>query len=164
QRNAQTAVASADALDDRVSRALSRSALAYFHLQRGEWHPAAALFNQIRDLLAESDNRLVHIIIRAQAAEVALGRGRLDDAAQMVVEALELARDASSRHCEALALRVQGQILATRESGEMASRAFDDAIAIFEELGSRLELGRALYHRGQFRRTFGQTDEAQADP
>ena len=163
QEYAKAAVAGADALGQPLLHAMSRQAPAYFHLQRGEWHPAAALFDEIRDLLAQSDNRLVHINSRAQAAEVALGQGRLDDAAKMVVEALELAREAGSRRYEALALRVQGQILAAREPGETASRAFDDAIAALEDLGSRLELGRALYHRGLLRRTLGQRDAAQAD-
>ena len=163
QRTAHAGVASADALGERLGRAISRHALAYFHLQRGDWQAAEALFDQMRDLLAGSDNRVISIFSSAHAAEVVWGGGRWDDAAKVVVEALELARDARSRYYEARALRVQGQILASQELGESASRAFDDAIVILEELGSRLEMGRGLYHRGLLRRALGQRDAAQAD-
>ncbi len=163
QSHAEAGVATADAIGDRVTHAGTRYAAAYYHLQRGEWHLAAVHFDQIRELLAGCDNRFALIISGAGAAEAAWGAGRFDEAAKLAVEALELARRAGSRHYEALALRVQGQILASQDSAEAASQVFDQAIAILAEMGSRLELGRALYQRGLLRRRLGAANEAQVD-
>ena len=46
---------------------------------------------------------------------------------------------------------------------EAAQEALDAAIAIFKELGSRLELGRAFYHRGIMRAARGGTADGRAD-
>jgi tetratricopeptide (TPR) repeat protein len=58
---------------------------------------------------------------------------------------------------------VQGQILAAQERWDEATRAFDRAVTVLEELGSRLELGRALYHRGRMYQTRGDTTSAHVD-
>jgi hypothetical protein len=42
---------------------------------------------------------------------------------------------------------VQGQILVAQHDFDGALRAFDEAIATFTPLASRLELARAVYHR-----------------
>jgi hypothetical protein len=64
-----------------------------------------------------------------------------------------MTRLANARHYEALALRVHGQILARRGIWNEATHAFAEAIRRLEDLGSRLELGRALYHRARAGRT-----------
>jgi tetratricopeptide (TPR) repeat protein len=74
-----------------------------------------------------------------------------------------LAREAGALHDEALALRVKGHVYAAQERRDEATQVLDTAIAKLEGLESRLELGRALYHRGLLRGALGQKDSAQAD-
>ena len=81
----------------------------------------------------------------------------------MIAAALELAREVGSRHYEGVARRVQGQILASLQRWEEAARAFDDAVAMLEANGSRLELGRALLHRGLMHRAHGGEGNARMD-
>jgi tetratricopeptide (TPR) repeat protein len=58
---------------------------------------------------------------------------------------------------------VQGQIFAARERHDDALRMFDEAIAAFTRIGSRLELARALYHRAALRLGRGEREAARAD-
>jgi tetratricopeptide (TPR) repeat protein len=74
-----------------------------------------------------------------------------------------LAREAGALHNEAVALRVQGQVYTAQERWDEATQVLNTAIAKLEQLESRLELGRALYHRGLLRRALGQGDASQAD-
>jgi tetratricopeptide (TPR) repeat protein len=66
-------------------------------------------------------------------------------------------------HWEGVGLRVQGQIYSTQGRWDEAERAFDAAIARLDELGSRLELSRALYWRASLRQAGGLADLARAD-
>jgi hypothetical protein len=52
-------------------------------------------------------------------------------------------------HWEAMALKVRGQLHAARGDEESARADLGAAIEIFEDLGSRLELGRTLVLRGE---------------
>ena len=61
-----------------------------------------------------------------------------------------------------MARRVQGQILVMQNDRDGALRAFDDAIAMFTPLGSRLELTRAVYHRAALRLARGDPQEREA--
>jgi class 3 adenylate cyclase/tetratricopeptide (TPR) repeat protein len=161
--DAEVAVAGAEEFRDRYIRCCSRHALAYFHLQREEWEPAAELFDQSAQLLEGTDHRKARLSSGADAAEVALGQGRVDQAEKMIAKSVELARDARSRHYEAVALRVRGQILSSQNLWDGAAHAFDEAIDILEQQGSRHGLGRALYHRGIMRQTQGEMKSARRD-
>jgi hypothetical protein len=44
-----------------------------------------------------------------------------------------------------------------------ALAAFDESIATLDQLGSHLELGRSLYHRGLLRRSMGQAEAGRDD-
>ncbi|MBI3456775.1 MAG: AAA family ATPase [Candidatus Rokubacteria bacterium] len=163
QAHARDAVAGAGALGDRALRCWSRHALAYFHLRREEWEPAAGLVAEWTELLAGTDHRLSRLTGGADCAEVVWGQGRLDAAEEMILTSVELAREAGSRHYEAVARRVHGQILVSRDRWDEAVRAFDDAVALLDVLGSRLELGRALYQRGLVHERRGEAERARAD-
>jgi tetratricopeptide (TPR) repeat protein len=76
---------------------------------------------------------------------------------------LALTRETGILQHEGIALRVQGQIYAAQQRWDEAGQAFDTAIARFEDLGSRLELGRALYYRSSLRRAQGQVDVGRVD-
>src|SRR4029077_3426579 len=89
------------------------------------------------------------------AAEAHLRAGRVDEAATLVEQAIAIAEFAESTHYLGLARRVQGEIFVAREEYDDALRAYDGAIAAFEECGSRLELGRAWYHRASLQLAHG---------
>jgi tetratricopeptide (TPR) repeat protein len=111
----------------------------------------------------DTENGVARNVILARAAETYLGAGRIDEAAQLVEQALAIAQFAKSPHYLALARRVQGQIFAAQESYEAALREVDAAVAIFEETGSLLEHARALYHRAALLRTQHKHQAALAD-
>jgi tetratricopeptide (TPR) repeat protein len=160
---AEHAVVGADELSQVFLQSVSRDAFAYWHLQREEWESAIKVYHQCAALLASTDNRVSPMLIWSHYAEACWGQGQFGEAARIIGEALALARDAQSRHYAAVATRVQGQILAAQELWDEAARAFDQAITTLEELGSRLELGRAFYHRGIMHQTGGDRASAHGD-
>jgi hypothetical protein len=62
-----------------------------------------------------------------------------------------------------LARRVQGEVFVVHKKEDEAMRAFDNAIAAFEQIGSRLEHARALYHRAALLHNCGDDAKARAD-
>jgi len=96
-------------------------------------------------------------------AEAYAAQGRLAEAAQLIADTLALTQASGARHYEAIAWRVQGQVLAAQGMHDHAARAFEQAIATSEELGSRLELANALYQRGVLHRTQHDLEAARAD-
>jgi hypothetical protein len=67
---------------------------------------------------------------------------------QRLETTLEAARKADMPHWEGMALKVRGQLHVARGDEEAARKDLDQAIEIFEELGSWIELGRTLVLRG----------------
>lgn len=161
--HAGTALSRADELGQVILQGWSRAALAYWHIQHGEWSEALELPRQGVALYEPTENRLAPLFLGALAAESFWGAGRLDEASQEIAAYLSLARQSGSPHYVAVGLRVQGQILAAQERWDEAAQVFDTAIARLDELGSRLGLGRAMYQRGLLRKALGQTDAAHAD-
>jgi tetratricopeptide (TPR) repeat protein len=161
--SAERAVQWADELGQVILQCWCLYARAYLHVKRGEWEPALELCGRGVALYAPTDNRVSILFIGIPMAEAHWGAGRLADAEQQVGDYLTLARDTGGLQYEGIALRVQGQIYAARQRRDEAGQVFDMAIARFEELGSRLELGRALYYRSALRRAQGQVDAGRAD-
>jgi DNA-binding SARP family transcriptional activator len=138
----------------------SLGALAHCHMQYGDWENAIKHLDQFARVIAESDNRYDSLLNGPQYAEASLRTGQLDKAVEIVERTLTQSREAPSRHIEAVARRVQAQILAAQGAWDEAARCFDEAIARLEQLGSRLELGRALYHRGTMQADRGEAQDA----
>ena len=140
----------------------SQYALAYWYAQHGKWENAFEHLDQAANIIAETDNRGYSLLNDPLHAEASLRVGRIEEATEIVERTLTWARQAPSPHIEAVTRRVQAQILAVQGAWEKAARAFDDAIAQLDQLGSRLELGRALYHRGAMQAKRGEADAARA--
>jgi predicted negative regulator of RcsB-dependent stress response len=68
--------------------------------------------------------------------------GELDEAERLIEANLEATRRATMPHWEALTLNARGQLHLARGDVEAARQDYDAAIAIFRDLGSRLELER----------------------
>src|SRR5262249_1819375 len=141
----------------------SRIALAELYLQREEWGRAVELCEQCAALLVGSENRVMQMELGAPMAEAYCGHGRLDEATRIIADTLAPAQATGARHYESLAWRVEGQIYATQGMAGEAARTFGQAIALCEALGSRLELARTLYQRGQLHHKHAELDAAQAD-
>jgi len=161
--NANLALERANELGQVYMLCESRRALAHLHRQREEWGLALELYEKCAEAIRNTDNRVALLYFGTGHAEACWGQGRLEEGERRAAEILTLTREAKSRHLEAVARRVQGQIYAAQQSWEQAARAFDEAIAILEELGSRLELGRAVEQRGMLRQMQGRTDIARQD-
>jgi predicted ATPase len=159
----QLAVAQADELRHVVIQTNARRSLAYLYLERQDWEHALQLYQQCLDLITPTENRWEPLMFGSNLAEALCGMGHLDQAASLISDNLHLTREAQSRHWEGIALRVQGQTLAAQQDCEGARRAFDAAISTFEDLGSRLELGRAQYHRGAMWHKCGNPKAARDD-
>jgi predicted ATPase len=159
---AERALRRTDELGQVFLRCIGRHALAYYHLQRAEWAPASALYAECAALWRPTDNRVSALLLGPHAVLACLGLGRLDEAAQLLAEYLALARAAEAPHWVACARRVEGQLLAGLGRAPEAALAFEAAITALAALDSRLEHGRALYHRARFRQGAG-LDAAAAD-
>jgi tetratricopeptide (TPR) repeat protein len=144
-------------------RCLGWHGLGYFHTQRGEWAQAAALYARLRELYAPTDNRVVALYSGPWYAVALMHLGQLDQAAAELAHYQAIARFAEAPHWLGLGRRVEGQLLAAQGQRAAALLAFDDALAILEPLGSRLETGRAYYHRALFHRAEGNPDSAAND-
>ncbi|MCP4536609.1 MAG: hypothetical protein GY832_05635 [Chloroflexi bacterium] len=140
----------------------SLGALAYWHTQYGNWEDALDHLDHAAGIIAETDNRYELLLIDPRRAEASLRAGKLEKATEIIERTLALAREAPSPHIKAVALRVQAQILASQGSWDKAARAFDGAIIQLDQLGSRLELGRALYYQGDMQAKRGEADGARA--
>jgi tetratricopeptide (TPR) repeat protein len=161
--SAERAMTRSEKLGQVVLQCWSLYARVYLHLQCQEWENALALVGRGVGLYTPTDNRMSRLYVGLAEIEALRGADRLSEAADRAASYLVLAREAGSLHYEGIALRRQGQIALAQGLLDDAGRAFDAAVGRLEELGSRLELGRALYQRSRLRQAQGQPDQAQAD-
>jgi len=147
RRHAEGGMARAGQMQQQILTASALHALGHVALQQGDAATAIGWFEQFVTLLRGTENRLAHNLMLARAAEAYLEGGRLDEAERLIEEAHTVGELADSRHAVARARSVQARLLASRGQFAEARSAFDDAIATFARLGSRLDLARTLYHR-----------------
>ncbi|MGI8930971.1 MAG: ATP-binding protein, partial [Sphingomicrobium sp.] len=144
---AERGSARAQQLGQLVLSAWALHAAGYAAMQRGDFNASLGWYDQYVKLVQDTENRAARLLPGAFPAEAYACAGRLDEATRLVDEDRQIAEFAKSPHRVALARRVQGQILVMQERYDDALNAFDEAIAIFTRIGSRLELARAIYQR-----------------
>jgi tetratricopeptide (TPR) repeat protein len=132
-------------------------------MQRGDLQDALEAYAKYVLLVRDTQNGVARNLFMAWAADAHLRAGKVDDAAMIADRALQIAEFAKAPHYRALARRVQAQVLAARGEADDAAKALDDAVLSFEQTGSRLELGRALYHRARLRFSRGDRHDARVD-
>jgi DNA-binding SARP family transcriptional activator/tetratricopeptide (TPR) repeat protein len=132
-----------------VAQCFARHALAYYHVQRGEWAPAAALYDACAALWAPTDNRLARLMLGPNPALAKLKQGLVVEAAQEIAEYLRLAESAGAPHWIGCGRRVEGLVLAAQGQGAAAMRALDESVVVLERNESRLQLARSLYERAR---------------
>ncbi len=140
-----------------------REGLAYYHAQRSQWAEAAALYDQCLALYRPTENRFAPLLLGPYPALAHLQLGHVDEAAQRIADFLVVAREATAPHGVGCGRRVQGQVLVALGQTVEGEAAFDEAVATLDKQGSRLELGRAFYHRGLLRRSLGNGEAARDD-
>ncbi len=155
QAGVELALALADESGQRQMYIWAYSALAYLYLEREEWQ-------RVLELCSEWEARLGSRLLEGLALAYA-ALGQLDDLAQLAEVKPVLLREEQSLRYRAGSWHVLGQVRAAQGAWDEAARLFDQAIAAFEELGSRIDWGRALCHRGALRRSMGDVGAARAD-
>jgi class 3 adenylate cyclase/tetratricopeptide (TPR) repeat protein len=88
---------------------------------------------------------------------------RLDEAADLISEARDVAVAMGDRFSAAVATVQTGRIHEERGEYELAIPCLDHGVRTFEEMGFRWELGDALAERGIVKREMGLLDEAEDD-
>jgi tetratricopeptide (TPR) repeat protein len=150
-------------LNQLVLLAWTLNALGYAAMQRGDTPAALECYEQYVPLVRDTENAVGRNVTMGRVAEGFLRAGRMKGAEQLTTQAIALAQFAGAPHYLALANRVQGQVFVAQGKEDDAMRAFDNAIAGFEHIGSRLEHARALYHRAALLHNRGEDELAHAD-
>ena len=120
-------------------------------------------YQQMLTLLRPTENRIISLYSYAYAAEAFLGGGRIAESMELIDEAFAVANLAQAAHLRALSKRIQAQAFTKLGHRGKAATAFEEAITELERLGSRLELGRAHYHRAEMLLEVGESKKACAE-
>jgi len=126
----------------------------YAALQRNDVGDALKWYELYVPLVRDTENGVVRNFVMGSAAEAFLRALRMDEAAALVQQAIEIAT-ASAPHYLGIAKRVQGQLMLARGRPHDASQSFDAAIELFRKTGSRLEFNRAMLHRASLQLSHG---------
>jgi len=146
---ADAAIERGDTLGLKTGQFESRRARACIAQLRGDHEAVLDYAAQAEELLEGTDESMFPIWWSPTTCQALIATGKLDEAEQRLQATLGATRKSDMPHWEAMALKVRGQLHAARDDEEVARADLDAAIAIFEELGSRLELGRTLVLRGE---------------
>jgi len=103
-----------------------------------------------------------HLLGAIPLGEVGLSTGRIEDAAQIGNQSLDLARRHKQRGHEAYALRLLGEVAARRDSADPqeAEAHYRSAIGLAHELGMRPLIAHCHLGLGKLFRRTGKRDEA----
>jgi tetratricopeptide (TPR) repeat protein len=88
---------------------------------------------------------------------------RLDEAAELIAQARDVAIAMGDRFSAAVAMVQTGRIHEERGEYEQAIPCLDHGVKVFEEMGFRWELADALAERGIIKREMSLLDEAERD-
>jgi tetratricopeptide (TPR) repeat protein len=141
----------------------SLHAMGYWHMRCQKWEEAVQYYQQLRTLLRPTENRIIFLYSQAYAAEAFLGSGRVAKSVELIDEANVLAEFAQAPHLRAMSKSIQARAFAKLKRPGKAAAAFEESIAGLDRLGSRLELGRAYYHRAEMLLEEGQFEKARVD-
>jgi len=146
----------ADVLALKTGQIESRRVRAHIAQLAGDHAATLEYADQAEEILDGTDESIHPVWIHGIVCQALVATARLDEAETRLRATLEATRKALMPHWEGVAFKVRGLLNRARSDHEAAAADFDAGIAIFEELGSRLELARTLVLRG------GDTDLARA--
>jgi len=137
----------ADALGLKAGQLVNHQARAYVALIANDHELSLVYTGEAEEFLKDTDESVLPIWMSPIICQSLIATGKLDEADQRLRTLLGATRKAGMSHWEGMALRVRGQLLHARGEEDAARADLDAAIAIFEDLGSRIELGRTLVLR-----------------
>jgi tetratricopeptide (TPR) repeat protein len=143
--------------------ALTKAGLAHFGL--GDFALADKFFLRASELLEDKDEfvrwRWQMVLLRARG-ELALARGRHDEAWKFATESLDLASKTVSRKHIARAQWLQGEILAAGGRLDEAARTLDASAMLAEQIGTPREIWIARSALGRVLGKLGRDNEVEA--
>ena len=163
KRIAQRGLRRGERLGQVALHSYSLHAMGYWQMRCLKWEKAVRYYQQMLTLLRPTENRIISLYSYAYAAEAFLGSGRIAESMELIDEAFAVANLAQAAHLRALSRRIQAQAFTKLERPGKAATAFEEAIAELNRLGSRLELGRAHYHRAEMLLEIGEFEQARVD-
>jgi len=163
ERYARGGLQRGESLGQVALQSYSLHAMGYWHMRRLNWEESVRCYRQMIALLRPTENRIISVYSHAYVAEALLGSGLVTESMDLIDEAMVLAEFAQAEHLRTLSRRVQAQAFAKLGRLEEAVTAFEEAITDLNRLGSRLELGRAHYHRAKMWLERGELEPAGAD-
>jgi tetratricopeptide (TPR) repeat protein len=130
------ALAIYDAVDDLAGQSRVLNNLGMFAYFRGDWDEAAELYERGGRAAERMGDAVGGAYATANAAEIQLAQGHLEEAERRFREALRVWRAASYRQGVAFAFANLGTIAARTGRHEEADRLLGDARAEFQDVGS----------------------------
>jgi len=109
--------------------------LGWMLLHSGQAERAEELFQSALRRLQEAGAERLQSHVLLSLAEARQGRGQLDDAAELIERALELAERLDERKAMASAHRQLGEIHEVRQEHHLADERFREALAILDAAG-----------------------------
>jgi class 3 adenylate cyclase/tetratricopeptide (TPR) repeat protein len=142
---------------------LTKAGLAYFEL--GDFALADKFFLRAWELLGDKDEFVRwrwHMVLLRARGELALARGRHDEAWKFTTASLELANKTVSRKHVARAQWLQGEILAASSRLDEAARTLDASATLAELIGTPREIWIARSALGRVLGKLGRDNEVEA--
>jgi tetratricopeptide (TPR) repeat protein len=125
-----------------VNTALATGFLGVCHLENGDAGQAIPLLEESADKLGQFQIRQTQGWYLALLAEAHLLTSRLDRAAELAAQGLQISRNACYANGVGWAQRVLGRVALARESPGEAEACFTDALHTFASVGARFEEAR----------------------
>jgi predicted ATPase len=149
------ALASADEVRQRQAYNWAHTAAFYAYLQREDWDRVLQTLERYTNLIGNAPIGWYVVTY--------LRLGRRDELAKLVAANPPQIDRAAPPRFQADRWRVIGQAETLIGSPEKAAAAYSHAIEIYDQLSSRLDLGRTLIYRGLLRQSQGDVESARAD-
>ena len=124
-----------------------------------------ALLEEAREQAITRKILFGHTVAVVHLSVAYLRAGRMDEATEVALQAIHLARDYKERGNEAYALRLLGDIVAHRQPPEVepAETHYRQALALAEELGMRPLQAHCHRSLGTLYAAIGQREQARAE-
>jgi transcriptional regulator with PAS, ATPase and Fis domain/tetratricopeptide (TPR) repeat protein len=134
--------------------------LGWTHFRKGDLAQAEEVLNEAAQLCEAAEDRRVLGAVCRRRAEVALARGWLDAACDLVAEAERHATDLNQPTQQGEVLRVQALLSAARGDPAKALELFSRSETMLEPLGDTFDLALARLHHGRELLEVNQSEEA----
>ena len=130
--------------------------------EKGEMIKAAEIFRKAMEIARKVNGLSLQHLILLQMAEVHLAMGSIDAAEEAAAASREIAEKTAMKPAGACSLFMWGMIHEKRGNIPRAEKEYREAIAMFEKLGTRYYLARALLYLGTLLRGTSEADKCKA--